>query len=185
MSGIDFFELAHRRDDRRLFFGRHDGRREVVGGGAEDRGLGLRSRVSAALSSRPSVSCSTAFISSATWRMDGGRSRPCFASSHETSSSSRGGIGLTGLRRGTGSVAILRRVEGRVERRVTREQLVGQRAEAVDVVRGPRRLAAPAAADSPRTANPADRRCCRLRTRPRRNPRAAVGRRRRAARSTA
>ena len=62
----------------------------------------------AAVPSRPSVSCNTALISSATWRMDGGRSRPCLASSHATSSSRRGGIGFTGLMRGTGSVAIFR-----------------------------------------------------------------------------
>ena len=70
--------------------------------------------------------------------MDGGRSRPCLANNHDTSSSRRGGIGLTDFSRGTGSVAIFFASNAGIERRIAGQQLVRECAETIDVVGGTR-----------------------------------------------
>ena len=178
-AGIDFFELAHRARCGRLVFVRHDGGREVVGRGAEDRRLGSRDRfrrrvfeAQRVLQHRVHLVGHVAHGRRTLAALLGQQPR------NQQLEARRNRLDRLESRHRLGGDLL--RVEGRIERRITRQQLVRQRAEAVDVIGGPRRLARELLRARRKWRTRRALRCCRLRRRRRRNPRAAAGRRHRA-----
>ncbi len=150
--GRDLFEFAHRADRRQIRFG-HQRRREIVGGGAEDGGLAFGGRGFDAAIEPQSVLQHRAHL---VGDMPHGR-RPFAAllgqqPGDQQFEARRNRLHRLDARHRLGGDLL--RVEGRIERRIAREQFVGQRAETIDVVRGARGFVRRAAADWRRTASP-------------------------------